>query len=122
MSRDHRFADRAALTLEELASEKFVMRKRSTALSIEVTAACHRAGFTPRVAQHAPQLSAMVNLVSASMGIAIVPECMREVRKDRVVFIPISGLDIRARLALLRRDHNLPAAQHLIEEALALRR
>jgi len=120
MARDHRLAKRASVRLLDLANEDFVSRKRSTGLSTAVVAACQRAGFAPRIAQRAPQLSAMVNLVSASMGIAIVPACMREVRTDSVVYIPIVDLDIQAQLGLLRREQNVPAAQNLINAALSL--
>ena len=122
MAKQHRLARRKSVKLRELASEDFVSRKRNTALSDAVMAACRRAGFAPRIAQHAPQLSAMINLVSASLGIAIVPSCMREVRKDSVAFVSIDDLDVHAQLGLLRHHRNRPAAQNFIQAALSLRR
>jgi len=104
----HRLAKRKAIDLSELRDEAFVVypRKHGTGLSDGVIAECRRAGFVPRIVQETPQLSATINLVAAGMGVAIVPACMSEVRKDSVVFITVRGLEIKAHLALIMRERD----------------
>ena len=70
----YRLAAHEGVKLTELAEGKFVLYLRMTGpgLSENVVAACVRQGFSPRVAQQTPQLSSTVNLVAASLGIAVV--------------------------------------------------
>jgi len=72
----HRLAGEPSLPLTALADEPFVLfppTMRSRILEI-VTAACANAGFTPRIAQEAEQLHTLIALVSAGLGVTIVPE------------------------------------------------
>lgn len=120
----HRLAAHECIKLMELAEEEFVLYPRSTGpgLSESVVAACVRQGFSPRVAQQTPQLSSTVNLVAASLGIAVVPDCMRHLRPDSVRFLRLIGDQPRAELGLARRvSDRSPVVCKLVETALALR-
>ncbi len=101
----HPFAGRPVVHLRELADESFIVypRRRRPGLSDAVMAECRRAGFVPRVAQQTPQLSATINLVAASMGIAIVPDCMRHMRPESVRFIPLADCALTAQLGIAYR-------------------
>jgi DNA-binding transcriptional LysR family regulator len=66
-------------------------------------AACRRAGFTPRIGQEAPLAVSALNLVSAGLGITVVPQSMRRMGLDGVVYrdlkdeVPKALLSIAAR-------------------------
>ena len=120
----HRLATHEEVSLTELAGEDFVLYPRSAGpgLSESVVAACVRQGFSPRVAQQTPQLSSTVNLVAASLGIAVVPDCMRHLRPDSVRFLRLIGDQPRAELGLACRINDpSPVVCRLVETALALR-
>jgi DNA-binding transcriptional LysR family regulator len=64
------------LSLAALADEPFVLfppTMRSRILEL-ITAACAHAGFTPRIAQEAEQLHTLMALVSAGLGVTLVPD------------------------------------------------
>jgi DNA-binding transcriptional LysR family regulator len=90
---DHALAARPRVTLPMLAREPFITfpRQRGPAFFDFIMRLCHDAGFTPRVAQEAPQLD-MVSLVAAGFGVAILPASMRLAKRPGVVFRPIDGV------------------------------
>ena len=102
----HRLAKRKSLTLAELETEPFILYPRSVrpGLADAVIAACEKAGFTPRVEQYAPQLSATINLVAASLGISIVPRSMQGLQPHIIAYIPLRGRPVQARLGIAHRS------------------
>lgn len=95
VSKHHRFAERSSLTISELAGEEFVMLGRrvgSSGLNDLIHGACADNGFVRKTAQVTPNFASSINLVAASLGIAVVPECMRHLRADTVSYIPLEIL------------------------------
>jgi len=116
----HRLARRQSVTLSELAGQDFVTypRRRGGGLSDAVLAECRRVGIAPRIVQETPQLSSLINLVSAGMGIAIVPESLRHTRPDTVRFLRVTDCNVRAILSLgYRRDDQLRAVRNFLKLA-----
>lgn len=103
----HRLARKYAVELSELRSESFVMFSRALGPGIfdEVMDACRRAGFEPEIAQSAPQITSIANLVAVELGVSLVPAQVANSNVPGVVFLPIKGLAPVARLSLaVRRD------------------
>ena len=48
------------------------------------------AGLAPRIGQEAIQMQTIVSLVSAGMGVALVPQSLRNLRRTGVVYRPLS--------------------------------
>ncbi|MEA3106202.1 MAG: hypothetical protein QOI88_807 [Gammaproteobacteria bacterium] len=120
----HRLAGKKTIPLKELASESFVgyARRQGTGLSDAVIAACRRAGFEPRIVQQAPQLSSTINLVAASVGIAVVPARMQHVRPERVAFVKLSDVDLHAQLGIAyMQAERSNTIRNLVETALSFR-
>ena len=67
----HPLAKRETLPLALLATEPFILFPRLVGLSLfdDVVLACRKAGFELTVAQEAPQISSVVNLVAAELGV-----------------------------------------------------
>jgi DNA-binding transcriptional LysR family regulator len=85
---DHRLAGTDQVSLADLRQDAFVSYPRTTGpgLSDQVIAACAAQGFTPKLGQSAPRLSATINLVAAGFGVSIVPESLRQLQPDGVVY------------------------------------
>lgn len=116
----HRYQGRTSLKLKELRDEQFILYPRADGpgLSENVVAACQMAGFTPNVSQQTPQLASTINLVAAAMGIAIVPDCMRQLRPDSVCYVPLKGAALTAEFGLAwRQADRSMTVRHLIDTA-----
>jgi DNA-binding transcriptional LysR family regulator len=108
----HRLAPRARVDLAGLAGERFVTfpAARGSAVRDAMMRACHDAGFTPAVAQEAPDAYSLLTLVGAGVGVALVVESAQAIRLDHVVYRPLRG-DIPALpIALAWRTDNPSAA------------
>lgn len=77
--------------LARLSEEAFVLfpHASSPLFNSSIIAMCDRAGFTPKVSQMATQVHTVVGLVSAGMGIAIVPASARNMQISGVAFLHI---------------------------------
>jgi len=77
-----------AISLRALAARPFIMfpRHNATGLHDMIFDFCRSAGFTPRVAQEAVQLQTIVSLVSAGLGVALVPASLTDMRRAGVVY------------------------------------
>jgi DNA-binding transcriptional LysR family regulator len=96
-----------AVALTDLAAETFIAYPRSEGAGLydAVIAACHGAGFSPRIGHETPQMIATLSLVAAGLGVSIVPESLRRMRLDGVEYRdlvaaapPRADLNLAARL------------------------
>lgn len=86
---DHALArDIAPLALSALMRERLVLYRRRDGVGIfdVLMDALVRAGFTHEVAEEVPRIITAINLVAAGQGIALVPESMRVLHNESVVY------------------------------------
>ena len=83
----------APLPLAALASEAFVLYRRRVGLGLydAILVACREAGFSPRVVQEAPRMTATLSLVAAGLGVSTVPASMQRLRGDGIAYRALSG-------------------------------
>jgi DNA-binding transcriptional LysR family regulator len=113
----HALAAEQALPLTALAGEPFVLFPRGVGLSLydQIVDSCRRSGFDPVIGQEAPQISSVVNLVAADLGVSIVPQSIAQIALEGVVYRPILGLAPTASLALATpRDGHSPLIRNLL--------
>ncbi|MBY5808529.1 LysR family transcriptional regulator [Rhizobium leguminosarum] len=113
----HPLARHPSLPLAALAAEPFILFPRLVGLSLydDVVLACRKAGFELTVAQEAPQISSVVNLVAADLGVSIVPASISQIKLEGVAYRPIEGPPAVARLALaILKTHRSPVTENLI--------
>ncbi|VBB13031.1 LysR substrate-binding domain-containing protein [Burkholderia stabilis] len=80
-----RLADVAALPL-------VIFPRRLAPGFYDIITGCYgAAGETPRIGQEAIQMQTIVSLVSAGMGVALVPQSLRNLRRTGVVYRPLAG-------------------------------
>lgn len=114
----HRLAGRARIALHELAQDAFVLFPRSVGLSLfdAIHAACQAAGFELRPDQETLQLTSVINLVAAEMGVSVVPQSLAQVQVKGVCYAAIDGPAPVATLALAtHRVDSAPTVVNLRE-------
>jgi DNA-binding transcriptional LysR family regulator len=89
---NHRLAMQKDLSLADLAHEPFVLFPGTmrTRLVEIITSACASSGFLPKVAQEAHQLSTLLALVSAGLGVTLVPQWVASQHSYGVVYRELS--------------------------------
>jgi DNA-binding transcriptional LysR family regulator len=87
-----------AVSLKRLAGETFILYgPPGTGMYDATIAACHAAGFNPRVGnlgastQQAPRITSTLSLVAAGLGISFVPSSLQRMNMDGVVYRPLKG-------------------------------
>ena len=105
MPDNHRLADIAHLSIDDLRNEDFVMfpRDEGTTLNLEIHRLCAEAGFTPRVTMEAREVATITGLVAARCGIAILPDLFQSLGIKGVLFRPFDTPSVITQLALARR-------------------
>ncbi|MGO9122675.1 MAG: LysR family transcriptional regulator [Desulfomonilaceae bacterium] len=107
----HALASRTSIPLQMLAPEGFVMfsRQQGTTFHDQVVSLCHQAGFSPNVVQEAVQIPTVLGLVSAGMGITLVPASIRKLQFAGVLYRDLAQVDRITELAMAyRRDDESP--------------
>jgi DNA-binding transcriptional LysR family regulator len=111
----HPLAKRRTVRLSALSHEPFVIfpRKAGPSLFDGIIESCRRCGFDPLIAHEAPQISSAPNLVSAGLGVSIVPlSIAAQIRVKGVAYLPIVGESPAFGLALAIRLDEKSAVVH----------
>ena len=117
----HHLARLDTIELSSLATEPFILFPRQLAPGLydPIIAICQAAGFSPQVVQECIQMQTIVSLVSANMGISILPESIQEAQRQGVVYKPIAasfGIEKLATIAIVwRLNDDSPTLNRLLE-------
>jgi DNA-binding transcriptional LysR family regulator len=86
----HDLARSNSIPLRRLANEQFIMFPRSCApvLFDDIIQFCRRGGFSLKIVQEAAQSQTIISLVSAGIGLAIIPESIQGLRRAGVTYRP----------------------------------
>jgi len=87
----HPLAEERSVPLEVVAREPWVLGTGGGSSQRIVEAACSTAGFSPEVAHHAVDWSAVCALVAEGLGVALVPRLARLPVQQPVVRVPLYG-------------------------------
>ncbi|TCJ23207.1 LysR family transcriptional regulator [Nocardioides jejuensis] len=71
---DHPLARRRMIRLEEVANETFIALRPGFSLRAITEDLCAKAGFTPRIGFEGEEVETLRGLVSAGLGVALIPE------------------------------------------------
>ncbi len=118
LPRSHPLAERKKICLRELAQDPFVIffRTRGAGFYDEIVTLCQQAGFSPRVVQEANGMQAVVSLVAARIGVAIVPASITKLRMEGVVYKPLCRPQALTAMTLVwRRDDHSPVLRAFVE-------
>jgi DNA-binding transcriptional LysR family regulator len=114
----HRLAAAAAVPLEQLEDEPFVMYPshfRSVLHdAVEDTCAAH--GFRPRVALEVSETATLVSFVAAGLGVSLVPDSVRHMTVEGAVYRPLAREAAEVELAVAwRRGDEAPVLGRALE-------
>jgi len=115
----HPLAGRAQLRLEDLQDEEFVSLPTDQGSILQATmfALCVTSGFSPRVAQFAPDSATVLALVAAGVGVTITLSSVRPVQTVGIAYRSLQDIHPSHMFATLtwRRDDESPALARVLE-------
>src|SRR6201996_1463791 len=93
-----------AVDLHALSKEDFIVPPREIAPGLYdlIISYCRSFGFAPRITQHARQMQTVISLVSCSMGFALVPSSVCNLKRTGVRYRPLRGKPALVELGILR--------------------
>lgn len=113
----HALARHQSLPLNAVADQPFVTQPRdlSATLYDTLTLLATQAGFYPAICQEVQQVSAMLTLVAAGVGLALVPASMRVVHLEGVRLVPLEDAQAQLLLAVAtRREDPSPVLRRFL--------
>jgi DNA-binding transcriptional LysR family regulator len=110
MANDHPLAKQRAIRISDLRDQPLIMYPRESGIGLywQVLRLCASAGFRPLIAREVQELTTIVGLVDAGVGIAIVPADTRTIQLEGVVYVPLRDKQAFSTLylAFSQRDQN----------------
>ena len=98
------------IEVQELSSELFIMTVRSDGETYYdlIIRICQNAGFSPNIIQEVHELHTALALVSAGIGIVLVPQSLQKIHIDGVIYRPLkNSLFLETALAWRKDEHSL---------------
>jgi DNA-binding transcriptional LysR family regulator len=115
----HPLAEKEQLHLQDLQDEDFVSlpTDQGSILQATMSALCVTAGFTPRVAQFAPDSATVLALVAAGVGVTITLSSVLPVQTVGIAYRTLQNIQPSHMFATLtwRRDDASPALARVLE-------
>jgi DNA-binding transcriptional LysR family regulator len=110
---------RGPVPVARLADQPFILFPRELAPGLydDIVSFCRSAGFSPRVEQEAVQMQTILSLVSADMGVALIPASLVHLGRTGVTYKPLREAAPQTEIGVAwRRDDSL-ATLHLFLDA-----
>lgn len=104
MPSDSPLASGRPVAANELQEQNFVSYPPESAVYRTVSEMCRRAGFQLRIAQVTHETSTMLSFVAASSGIAVVPESVRALQLEGVLYAGLEDSPVTEMAVAWRRD------------------
>lgn len=105
---DYLFPGRSSVSLSECAGQALILFPRTIAPALHdsILGQFRRAGLTPEIGQQAIQMQTIIGLVSAGMGIALVPQSVSNLQRPGVSYHALEAGDATVDIGLAwRSDH-----------------
>ena len=113
---DHRLVAQPGVVMEDLRSEDWVMyTDQHSAMNEAALRNCRAAGFAPHRGHTAPSTGVLLALVAAGLGVALVPESVRNSPLTGVVFLDLPDAHSIELALAWRRDEQSPVVTRVLE-------
>ncbi len=113
-------SEKGPIALAALANAPFIItpRRMAPGLYDDIVSFCHAAGFSPQVTQEAIQMQTVISLVSAEMGVALIPRSLENLKRTGVVYKALKERSPMSEIHLAwRSGDNLPALHLFVQLA-----
>jgi DNA-binding transcriptional LysR family regulator len=119
-SKQHRLHARQGVTVRDLEGEPFVCysERLAPAFFQHWTGLCRKAGFTPRILQEVAEMETALALVSAGVGVAILPEGIAQRHRRALSMISLKEEHIRSEIGLAFLKLNPPPLARQLVKAI----
>lgn len=116
---NHRFAGRGSVAVKAIVGEPLVMLSREIVPGLydQVLAICQEAGGTAEIAQEATSIQAVLGLVAAGLGIAMLPASVRQLSRIGIEFVAIRPRHRSTLFVATRREDRSPLVAPFIAAA-----
>jgi DNA-binding transcriptional LysR family regulator len=116
---DHPLAQRSRISLRTLAAEPLVLFPREQAPGFHdlLTGRLAASGRSPHVVQYAPEMTTIIGLVAAGIGLSPVPASVARLGLEGVTYRPLTGAPDTELLAVTRTGDDSPLVAAFIAEA-----
>ncbi len=114
----HPLAGQLQVSVRKLAGEPFIVFPRDLGSGFydQILSFCHRAGFSPKVAQEAGQMQTILSLVAAGMGVALIPASVQVLHSAGVVYKALRERTPKTGIAVAwRPDDKSPALSEFLD-------
>jgi DNA-binding transcriptional LysR family regulator len=103
LASDHRLAGRPALSIAELAEERFLLYSQASHVRQTLSQACRQAGFAPQVVLDSGSMELLLRLVEANLGVAVIPRLALS-GHEQLAVLPLHNPQISRTMALASRE------------------
>lgn len=111
----HPLAARDSLVLRDLAGERYLsLRRADSHFANLLWAACLAEGFVPLLAHEVVEAQALLSLVAAGLGLALVPEQVGRLAHPGVAYRPLAGPAPAADVSALHRSPTSPRVSNFL--------
>ncbi|MEO0868039.1 MAG: LysR substrate-binding domain-containing protein [Cyanobacteria bacterium J06642_11] len=115
---NHRLTMNKQISVADLRQELFVLFPRAKAVHLydQIIGMCQQNGFSPNVVQQAVQMQTILSLVTAELGVAIVPESLCNLQRRGVYFLPFVESTPQAEVYMVwRQDRSLAVVETFVK-------
>lgn len=110
VSKNHPFANKEALSLEELQFEKFILLNSTSGIYDTCIQECKKVGFSPDILYTYSRIETIMELVSENLGVTLLMgQVVRYFQHPKLSVIPLTN-DITSSLAIVTPKHKQTTA------------
>ncbi len=114
----HKYTEQKSISLAKLSADPLICFPRMPEPSFGsfIVGVCREHGFEPNVVQHAGELQTALSLVAGGMGLALLPNSIRKIDREGVVYIPLTEPVPKTTLSIAyRKDDTSPILKAFLE-------
>ncbi|MFS0654134.1 acetoin biosynthesis transcriptional regulator AlsR [Bacillus sp. 179-C3.3 HS] len=119
--KNHPLAEKETVSIKDTENEPIISLSKESWPSLyqHFVLVCEKYGFSPNIVQEAAEYQMVIGLVTAGIGIAIIPQSARRLLNLDVVYRSIEDEKILAEWTIsYRRENHNPALFHLVHHIL----
>ena len=105
----HPLACETTLPICSLADESFILFPRHLGPGFydQIVSFCQQTNFSPNVVQEAVQMQTIIGLVSANMGVSLVPASLQNLQRAGIVYKPLEETTPQVEVAIAWHSDNI---------------